>query len=83
MELFVANFGKKTTEDELKELFSDHGLVNDVTIVVDWETGESKGYAFVSMPDYREAEKAIARLDGSFWNGRRLKVNQKRKRSKS
>jgi RNA recognition motif-containing protein len=80
MTIFVANFGKETKESDLKELFEEYGTVRDVEIRHHWETGESLGYAFVLMSRDREAEHAIYALDGRWWNGRRLKVNQKQER---
>lgn len=66
MDLFVGNVGKKTTEDELKELFSDYGLVNGVTIAVDWETGESKGYALFTCPITGKPRKRSRISMGAF-----------------
>jgi RNA recognition motif-containing protein len=83
MDIFVANFDEKVREDDLKELFSDFGRVDDVTIWYNSRTGESDGFGFVDMPNDREAEEAIEKLNGRWWNGKRLKVNEKRSRRTS
>jgi RNA recognition motif-containing protein len=80
MVLFVANFDKQTDADDLRTLFSNYGTVVDVSIFRDRHTEESLGYAFVEIPDEWEAEKAISDLNGRWWNGRKLKVNQRRPR---
>jgi cold-inducible RNA-binding protein len=80
MTIFVANFDNETDESDLQTLFENFGTVEDVYIMTDRRTGDQLGYGFVEMPNDREAEEAIAKLDGRRWNGRRLKVNQKRSR---
>jgi RNA recognition motif-containing protein len=80
MEIFVANFEETVREDDLKELFSEFGAVDDVTIWYSSRTGESEGFGFVDMPSDSEAEEAIEKLSGRRWNGRRLKVSKKRSR---
>jgi RNA recognition motif-containing protein len=72
--LFIVGFPKSMEEIELVELFSAHGTVNTVTIVTDKNTGESKGYGFITMTDDAGAERAIQALDGIMIDGRTINV---------
>ncbi len=65
MKLLVRNLARTTTEDELKALFEAHGVVDSCNLVLDQETGKSKGFAFVEMPDADEATVAITALNGT------------------
>lgn len=76
--IFVGNFAFSTTEAELRSMFEPHGHVESVTIVTDRDTGRSRGFAFVEMPESGEAEKAIAALHGTDSGGRPLTVNEAR-----
>ena len=76
--LFVGNMSFQTTESDLNELFKAFGQVGRVHVAVDRETGRSRGFAFVEMPNDDEAAKAIAGLDGKDVGGRNLKVNEAR-----
>ena len=62
MKLLVRNLARTTTEQDIRKLFSEHGKVAECTLVLDQETGISKGFAFVEMPDVSEAKAAIAAL---------------------
>jgi RNA recognition motif-containing protein len=72
MTLFVAGFDKNTDKEDLETLFRKCGELLDVKILA--------GYAFIEMLHEGDAEYAIKRLNGRWWNGRRLKVTQKRER---
>lgn len=63
MKLLVRNLARTTTEQDIRKLFSEHGKVSECTLVLDQETGISKGFAFVEMPDVSEAKAAIAALN--------------------
>ncbi|MBD0787270.1 RNA-binding protein [Vibrio sp. Y2-5] len=63
MKLLVRNLARTTTEQDIRKLFSEHGTVTECTLVLDQETGISKGFAFVEMPDASEAKVAIAALN--------------------
>ncbi len=63
MKLLVRNLARTTTEHELRVLFSAHGSVTQCNLVLDQETGQSKGFAFVEMPDENEAKAALAELN--------------------
>lgn len=73
--IFVGNFSWNTTEDELKDLFSEHGTVESCTVVKDRETGRSRGFGFIEMDD-DGANAAISALDGVEHDGRALRVNE-------
>lgn len=76
--LFVGNLSFQKTETDLSELFKTFGQVTRVSIVVDRETGRTRGFAFLEMPKDDEAAKAIAALDGQEFGGRNLKVSEAR-----
>jgi RNA recognition motif-containing protein len=83
MMLYVTNFDKYTThEEDLRALFSHYGTVTDVKIFRDRNTEEPLGYAFIEMPEDYCAERAIRHLSGRIWNGRRLKVCERRPRDR-
>ncbi len=76
--IFVGNLSFSTTEAELRQWFEPHGSVESATVVTDRDTGRSRGFAFVEMPNDSEAEAAIAALNGSDAGGRALTVNEAR-----
>jgi len=76
--IYIANFDKDIKEEDLEHIFEKYGRVESVSIFCDWETGESRGFGFVEMPDEWEAERAIEKIDGRWWNRRRLKANKAR-----
>ncbi|OOF25130.1 RNA recognition motif domain-containing protein [Salinivibrio sp. IB872] len=63
MKLLARNLARTTTEHQLRQLFSEYGDVTECNLVLDQETGESKGFAFVTMPDDAQANAAIAALN--------------------
>lgn len=78
--IFVGNLSYQTTQEELEAAFSGYGAVDRVSIVRDRDTGQSRGFAFVEMPNAEEASKAISGLNGTQINGRALNVNEARPR---
>ena len=78
MKIYVGNLSFKTTENELNDLFSQHGEVREVSLVTDRETGRPRGFGFVEMANDSEAREAITALDGQEFGGRALKVNEAR-----
>jgi uncharacterized membrane protein YgcG len=78
--IYVGNLSFKATEDEVKQAFSRFGKVARVSIVMDRETGRSRGFAFVEMPDAEEAKAAIAGLNEQEVAGRRISCNEARPR---
>lgn len=73
--IYVGNLAKSTTQDEIKALFAQEGEVTSVDLVKDRDTGQSKGFAFVTMTSQEIADKAIAKLNGHSLAGNELKVN--------
>ncbi len=73
--LYVGNLSFDTREDDLHELFSQHGEVISAKVITDRETGRHRGFGFVEMAQDEEAQKAIENLDGKEFMGRNLKVN--------
>src|ERR1700751_1007273 len=80
MKLYVGNLSFETTENDLQDLFEQHGQVNEVALMMDRMTGKSRGFAFVTMNDKAQAETAMAALNGKDLNGRALNVNEARPR---
>jgi RNA recognition motif-containing protein len=81
MNIYVGNLNYSTTEEALRAAFEAHGQVNAARLIMDRETGRPRGFGFVEMPDDEEAGAAIAELDGTELDGRRLKVNEARPKS--
>jgi RNA recognition motif-containing protein len=80
--IYVGNLAYSTDSDELRELFAKYGKVTSAQVVADRDTGRSRGFAFVEMADDDEAQKAISEIDGSDLDGRTLKVNVAKERSR-
>ncbi len=78
--LYVGNLSYATTEDELRNLFSQAGTVTDVALIKDRDSGQSKGFAFVTMDSQEDANKAIQQFNGYSLGNRELKVNPARPR---
>jgi len=75
VKLYVGNLSYDTSEDDLKTLFAKAGEVASVALIMDRDTGRSKGFAFVEMTTQADAEKAISTLNGFNQDDRELKVN--------
>lgn len=73
--IYVGNLNKSTTQDEINTLFAQAGTVTSVDLIKDKGTGMSKGFAFVSMPEQAEAEKAISMFNAYSLADNELKVN--------
>jgi RNA recognition motif-containing protein len=73
--LYVGNLAFHTTEDTLQQTFSNFGTVLEAKLVIDRETGRSRGFAFVSMSTEEEANGAIQQMNGADLDGRALRVN--------
>ena|SRR6184192_2356545 len=78
--LYVGNLSFNTTENELQELFSQAGAVQEVTLMQDKFTGKSRGFAFVTMGSEQDAQNAISKFNGQTIEGRPLTVNEARPR---
>jgi RNA recognition motif-containing protein len=79
--LYVGNFGYGVTDGELSKLFEPHGTVESAQVIMDRDTGRSKGFGFVEMKTDQEAQSAITALNGSDVGGRSLTVNEARPRT--
>lgn len=78
--LYVGNLGYNVSNADLQQLFASHGTVQSASVVMDRETGQSKGFGFVEMSSDDEASAAISALDGRDHGGRALKVNEAKPR---
>ena len=78
--LYVGNLSFNTTEDGLRELLAQAGTVQAVELIKDRDTGRSKGFAFVTMSNQTEAEKAISMFNETMFDDRAIKVNFARPR---
>jgi RNA recognition motif-containing protein len=78
--IYVGNLVWDCTPDDLRTLFEEYGKVNRSQIISDRETGRSRGFGFVEMPNDNEANEAIERLNGMPYKGRPLTVNEARPR---
>lgn len=74
--LYVGNLPYSTTDDSLKEIFSEVGAVESAVVITDRQSGRSKGFGFVEMSSESEAQTAIETLDGRDIEGRNLKVSE-------
>ena len=79
-DIFVGNLDYETSEDELRQLFAAYGPVNRVSFVTDRYSGQPRGFAFVEMASAGDADKAITELNGTELHGRKLDVNEARRK---
>ncbi|MCH2157135.1 MAG: RNA-binding protein [Opitutales bacterium] len=80
MNIYIGNLSYAATDQDLEELFSPYGEVSKTTIIMDRETGRSKGFGFAEMPDDDAAKTAIDALNGSTFLNRNITVNEARPR---
>jgi RNA recognition motif-containing protein len=78
--LYVGNLSFHTTDEEIRQAFSQIAEVGEVKLVIDRDTGRSRGFAFVEMADDDGARKAIEQMDGATLDGRPLRVNEAEER---
>ncbi|KAA6348568.1 hypothetical protein EZS27_003978 [termite gut metagenome] len=78
MNIYVGNLNYNVKETELQQILEDYGTVSSVKIVMDRETGRSKGFGFVEMPNDAEATKAITELNEAEFKGRNMVVKEAR-----
>jgi len=74
--LYVGNLSFETTEAELQEMFEEHGPTTSVRVIMDRDTGRSRGFGFVEYEADANAESALQALDGKDMGGRALRVNE-------
>ena len=80
MNIYVSNLAYRVTDDDLRQLFESYGAVDKVSIITDRDTGQSRGFGFVDMPDSAAAKAAMQGLQGKALEGRTLTVNEARPR---
>jgi len=78
MKLYVGNLSFQTTQQDLNELFAQHGTVTDCSLIMDRETNRPRGFGFVTMSSSEEGQRAIEALHGHSHDGRELTVNEAR-----
>lgn len=78
--LYVGNLSFDVTESDLRDMLSQHGPVNEISVVMDKVTGRARGFAFATMNTEEAAKAAILGLNGKEWKGRALTVNEARPR---
>ncbi|MHB8840868.1 MAG: RNA recognition motif domain-containing protein [Candidatus Aquicultor sp.] len=76
MRLYVGNLSYDTSEDDLRQMFGKFGEVESVNVIIDRDTGRSKGFGFIDMPNDKQAKEAILALNGSELEGRTIKVSE-------
>lgn len=83
MRIFVGNLPFSTDDEELRNVFGNHGQVNDAKVIMDREDrSRSRGFGFVEMPNNDEAKAAVEALDGSDLHGRNINVNEARQQER-
>ena len=80
MNIFVGNLAFSTTDHDLRQLFEPFGVVDEIRVIMDRDTGRSKGFGFVEMPESAAAKSAIQGLNGKELDGRALTVNEAKPR---
>ncbi|NKB82280.1 MAG: RNA-binding protein [Nitrospirales bacterium] len=80
--LYVGNLSYDSTDQDLQDLFSQHGTVQSANVVTDRYTGRSRGFGFVEMSTAEEAQQAITALNGQDFQGRNLVINEARPQEK-
>lgn len=75
MNIYVSNLNFSTKSESLQELFAEHGEVDSAKIITDRETGRSRGFGFIEMPNDTEGQKAIDELNNTDFEGKTILVN--------
>lgn len=81
MKMYVGNLSWSVTQADLEALFATYGAVRSAEVIMDRETGRSRGFAFVEMESQEAAQQAMQALNGNDFQGRNLTVNEARERS--
>ena len=76
MDIFVAKLNHETSSDDLKETFEKFGEVTTAKVIIDYQTGRSKGYGFVEMPNDKEGNEAISQLNDTELDGNIIVVKR-------
>lgn len=75
MNIYVSNLNFKTSSESLQNLFAEHGEISSANVITDRETGRSRGFGFVEMPNDAEGQQAIDALNGTEFEGKQITVN--------
>ena len=78
MNIYIGNLNYRVREEDLKQVMEEYGVVGSVKIIIDRETGKSKGFAFVEMPNDAEGKRAIEELNEAEYEGRQMVVKEAR-----
>lgn len=78
MKIYVGNLSYSTNDDSLRDAFAAHGEIEEASVVTDRETGRSRGFGFVRMPNDEEGRAAVAAMNGAELDGRTLNVEEAR-----
>jgi RNA recognition motif-containing protein len=78
--IFVGNLSFTATDQDIRQLFEQYGVVDEIRVITDRDTGRSKGFGFVEMPDSQAAKAAMTGLQGKELDGRALTVNEAKPR---
>ena len=78
MNIYVSNLSFKVDDEDLRQVFEDYGEVSSAKVIRDRETGRSRGFGFVEMPDQEAAQKAIDELNQAEYDGKVMTVNEAR-----
>ncbi|HPW66150.1 MAG TPA: RNA-binding protein [Salinivirgaceae bacterium] len=81
MNIYIGNLNYKVREKDLQQLLAEYGEITSVKVIIDRETGRSKGFGFVEMPDDAVAQQVIDKLNGTEYEGRALVVKEARPRA--
>jgi RNA recognition motif-containing protein len=80
MKIYVGNLPFDITENDLRDMLSQHGPVNEINVIMDKATGQARGFAFATMNTREGFDAVIKALNGKEWKGRTLTVNEARPR---
>ncbi len=83
MNIYVANLGYSTSEDQVRDAFAAHGEVTSVKLIMDQVSGRPRGFGFVEMPNTSEAETAIEELNNSRLDSQMIVVNEARPKTQN
>ena len=78
MNIYIGNLNYRVREEDLKQVMEEYGVVDSVKIIIDRETGKSKGFAFVEMQNDAEGKRAIEELNEAEYEGRQMVVKEAR-----
>lgn len=80
MNIYISNLSFKVTDEDLRQVFEEYGEVSSAKVIMDRETGRSRGFGFVEMPDQDASMKAIEELNQAEYDGKVISVNEARPR---